>query len=142
MKFLTWSLAAVLLLATVGSSHAAVRIGDDHGGKIGAYVDKYQGLRSSGQKVIIDGLCASACTIVLGTVPHDKICVTSRAALGFHAAYDFSAHGREITNGLATKVLYSMYPAHVQRWINQRGGLTPRMIYLRGNELMSMYQPC
>jgi hypothetical protein len=35
-----------------------------------------------------------------------------------------------------------MYPAHVQRWINQRGGLTPRMIYLRGNELTSMYQPC
>ena len=43
-----------------------------HGGKIGAYVDKYQGLRSSGQKVIIDGLCASACTIVLGSVPYDK----------------------------------------------------------------------
>ena len=88
------------------------------------------------------GFGESSCTIVLGTVPHDKICVTSRAALGFHAAYDFGAHGREITNGLATKVLYSMYPAHVQRWINQRGGLTPRMIYLRGNELMSMYHPC
>jgi hypothetical protein len=33
--------------------------------------------------VIIDGFCASACTIVLGTVPHDKICVTCRAKLGF-----------------------------------------------------------
>ena len=60
MKFLTGLLAAVLLLAGVGSSHAAVRIGDDRGGQIGAYVNKYQGLRSSGQKVIIDGLCASA----------------------------------------------------------------------------------
>jgi hypothetical protein len=38
--------------------------------------------------VIIDGFCASACTIVLGTVPHDKICVTFRAKLGFHAAWD------------------------------------------------------
>src|SRR3974390_1288827 len=131
MKFFQGFLAAVLLLAGVGCSHAAVRIGDDHGGKIGAYLGKYQGLRSSAQKGVLDGLCASAGTIVLGTVAHDKICVTSRAALGFHAAYDFGAHGREITNGLATKVLYSMYPAHVQRWIN-----------LRGNELMSMYHPC
>ena len=37
--------------------------------RIGTYVDKYQGLRTSGETVIIDGLCASACTIVLGAFP-------------------------------------------------------------------------
>src|SRR6201996_82126 len=79
MKFVTGLLAAVLLLAGVGASHAVVRIGEDRGGRIGTYVDKYQGLRSSGETVIIDGLCASACTIVLGAVPHDRICVTSHA---------------------------------------------------------------
>lgn len=142
MKFVTGLLAAVLLLAGVGWSHAAVRIAYDRGGQIGSYVDKYQGLRSSGQQVIIDGLCASACTIVLGSVPDDKICVTSQAALGFHAAFDFGAHGRTIINHGATKMLYSMYPPRVQRWINQRGGLKSRMIYLRGKELMSMYHPC
>jgi len=138
----TGLLAAVLLLAGVGSSHAVVRIVDDRGGQIGNYVDKYQGLRSSGQQVIIDGLCASACTIVLGSVPDDKICVTSQAALGFHAAFDFGPHGGAIINHGATKMLYSMYPSRVQRWINQRGGLKSRMIYLRGKELMSMYHPC
>jgi hypothetical protein len=142
MKFVTGLLAAVLLMAGVGSSHAAVRIVDDRGGQIGGYVDKYQGLRSSGQQVIIDGLCASACTIVLGSVPDNKICVTSQAALGFHAAFDFGAHGRAIINHRATMMLYSMYPSRVQRWINQRSGLTSRMIYLRGKELMSMYHPC
>jgi hypothetical protein len=30
-----------------------------------------------------------------------------------------------------------MYPAHVQHWINRRGGLTPRMIYLRGSSIPS-----
>jgi hypothetical protein len=35
-----------------------------------------------------------------------------------------------------------MYPPPVKRWINQRGGLTSRMIYLRGKELTSMYHPC
>jgi hypothetical protein len=142
MKFVTGLLAAVLLLAGAGWGHAAVKIADDRGGRIGSYVDRYQGLRSSGQQVIIDGLCASACTIVLGSVADDKICVTSRAALGFHAAFDFGAHGRAIINHGATKMLYSMYPSRVQRWINQRGGLTSRLIYLRGRELISMYHPC
>jgi len=91
-------LAAVLLLAGVGASHAVVRIADDRGGRIGTYVDKYQDLRTSGEAVIIDGLCASACTIVLGAVPYDKICVTSHANLGFHAAWDFGDNGRAVTN--------------------------------------------
>jgi hypothetical protein len=142
MKFATCLLAAALLLAGVGASHAAVRIADDRGGQIGSYIAKFQPLHSSGQSVIIDGLCASACTIVLGTVPHDKICVTSRAALGFHAAYDFGINGRTFTNREATTMLYSMYPAPVQRWIVARGGLTPQMIFLRGQQLQAMYQPC
>jgi hypothetical protein len=142
MKFVTGLLAAVLLLAGVGTSHAAVRITDDRGGRIGTYVTKFQRLRSSGESVIIDGLCASACTIVLSAVPRDKICVTPRATLGFHAAYDFGIGGRTITDREATMMLYSMYPMPVQRWIAARGGLTPQMIFLRGRQLQAMYQPC
>src|SRR5215831_1586781 len=142
MKLVTGLLAAILVLASVGASHAVVRIADDRGGRIGTYVDKYQGLRTSGESVIIDGLCASACTIVLGAIPHDKICVTSHATLGFHAAWDFGANGRAITNAEATQMLYSMYPSGVRRWITRRGGLTPRMIFLRGRELQAMYKPC
>jgi hypothetical protein len=142
MKFVTSLIAAVLLLAGVGASHAAVRIAEDHGGRIGNYVTKFQRLRSSGESVIIDGLCASACTLVLSTVPHNKICVTSRATLAFHAAYDFGVNGRTIANPEATRVLYSMYPAPVRQWIAARGGLAPQMIYLRGQELQAMYRPC
>ena len=146
MKFMTGLLTAVLLLAVllagVETSHATVRIGEDRGGRIGTYVDKYQDMRSSGETVIIDGLCASACTIVLGAVAHDKICVTSHANLGFHAAWDLGANGRAVTNPEATQMLYSMYPSAVKHWIAQRGGLTPHMIFLHGKQLMSMYRPC
>ena len=142
MRLVTGLLTAVLLLAGVASSHAVVRIAEDRGGRIGTYVDKYQDLRSSGETVIIDGLCASACTIVLGAVPHDKICVTSKANLGFHAAWDRGSNGRAVTNPEATQMLYSMYPTPIRRWIAQRGGLTPRMIFLRGRALMGMYKPC
>jgi hypothetical protein len=142
MKFLTGLLAAVLLIGCMGTSRAVVRIADDRGGRIGTYVDRYQDLRQSGDTVIIDGLCASACTIVLGAIPHNRICVTSHATLGFHAAWDFGANGRAVTNPEATQMLYAMYPSQVKRWIAQRGGLTPHMIFLRGKQLQTMYKPC
>ena len=68
--------------------------------------------------------------------------MTSRATLGFHAAWDFGANGRTITNREATTELYSMYPMPLRRWIAARGGLTPQMIFLHGKELQAMYQPC
>src|ERR1700682_5995743 len=110
MKFLTGVLAAAFLLIGVSGSQAMMRISDDRGGRIGTYVDKYQDLRTSGETVMIDGLCASACTIVLGAVPANRICVTSRASLGFHAAWDFGSSGQAVTNTEATRMLYSMYP--------------------------------
>ena len=141
-KFVTALLAAVLLLAGVAAGRAEVRIAEDRGGRIETYVGKFQGVRNSGEIVIIDGFCASACTIVLGTVPHDRICVTSRAKLGFHAAWDPGSNGRKMTNAEATQTLYLMYPSEIRRWIDQRGGLTPHMIFLRGRELTAMYRPC
>ena len=142
MRIVTGFLAAGLLLAGIVSSQAMVRITDDRGGRIGTYVEKYRDLRSSGEQVVIDGLCASACTIVLGALPPERICVTSKANLGFHAAWDFGPNGRSITNPEATQLLYSLYPGNIRRWISQRGGLQPRMIFLRGRALTSMYKPC
>jgi hypothetical protein len=142
MKCLAMSFVAVITLAGIGASAAAVRIREDRGGRIGAYVDKYKGLRSSGEMVILDGYCVSACTIVLGSVPPDRICVTSRARLGFHAAWNPGSRGRQITDAEATQSLYSMYPSEVRRWIDQRGGLSPHMIFLSGRELAAMYRPC
>lgn len=142
MKVVTGLLAAGLLFAGMEAGHAVVRIAEDRGGRIGTYVDKYQGLRGSGETVVIDGLCASACTIVLGAVPRDRICVTARANLGFHAAWDVGSNGRAVTNMEATRMLYSMYPTNIRRWISQRGGLTPNMLFLRGRQLTGMYKPC
>ncbi|MGO9360761.1 MAG: hypothetical protein ACLP1D_24330 [Xanthobacteraceae bacterium] len=142
MKVVTGLLAAMLLMAGVGGSQALVRIADDRGGRIGTYMDRFQELKQSGESVMIDGLCASACTIVLHAVPHDKICVTARASLGFHAAWDPGRRGHIVTNREATQLLYSWYPPQIQHWIDKRGGLTPRMLFLRGRQLTGMYRPC
>jgi hypothetical protein len=142
MDFAKSLLVALLLLAGMNASHAAIRIADDRGGRIGNYLDRYEAIRTSGETVIIDGQCLSACTMVLGAVSHDRICVTSQASLGFHAAWDLGANGRAVTNREATQMLYSHYPSPVRRWIAARGGLRSQVIYLRGKELMSMYRPC
>jgi hypothetical protein len=142
MKCVTGLVVAVLLTLNVSEASSAVRISNDRGGLIGAYIVKYERLASSGQSVIIDGLCASACTMVLSALPRDKICVTSRAALGFHAAWNYGANGRAFTDPEATLMLYSTYPTPVRRWIARRGGLTPHTIFLSGKPLQEMYRPC
>jgi hypothetical protein len=142
MKIAGFLLGLLLVIPVCYSSDAAVRIAGDRGGRIGKYLDRYDAIRTSGETVIIDGECLSACTMVLGTVPHDKICVTPHAALGFHAAYDLGARGRRIANTDATRLLYSHYPSSVQDWITARGGLKTRMIVLRGAELTNLYRPC
>jgi hypothetical protein len=50
--------------------------------------------------------------------------------------------GRAVTNREATKMLYSMYPSQIRRWISKRGGLKPQMVFLRGPQLAGMYKPC
>lgn len=141
-KYFTGALVAMLWLGAVNAGHALVRIADDRGGQVRRYVDRYERLRASGQPIIIDGLCASACTIVLGTIPHHKICVTPKANLAFHGAWDFGARGRAIPNRLATEELFLMYPSPIRRWIADRGGLSQRTIFLRGRQLAAMYRPC
>ena len=51
------------------------------------YKAKYTKIRDRAERVIIDGICNSACTLVLGIVPLNRICVTPKASLGFHQAY-------------------------------------------------------
>ena len=143
MRFGTILLGAVVAAAlSVSSASAAVRIVSDAGGQIGPYLEHLSALRSSGERVIIDGPCLSACTMVLGVIPRDRICVTRRARLGFHAAWHPGENGRPITSRGGTQLLMDIYPQNVRRWIASKGGLTPRMVYLYGRELASMYQTC
>jgi len=135
-------LAAAIAVAFNAPASATVRITSDPGGQIGPYLEKLQLLRSSGQSVIIDGPCLSACTMVLGIIPHDRICVTSRARLGFHAAWHPDQAGRQIVANDGTDLLMSVYPQQVRDWINRRGGLSSHLIYLSGSELASMYPRC
>ena len=133
---------AAIAALTVTSASAAMRIAEDRGGQIGQYLQAFASVRSSGESVVIDGNCLSACTLVLGLVPRERICATERARLGFHAAWMPDRDGRPVTSPLGTQALWSIYPASVRRWINQHGGLSRKMIFMQGHELNGIVPSC
>ncbi|MPZ59442.1 MAG: hypothetical protein GEU91_23765 [Rhizobiales bacterium] len=136
------ALSAMLLCFGVSESSATVRIAGDRGGRIGTYLEAFAMLRNTGETVVIDGTCLSACTLILGMLPSGQVCVTGRARLGFHAAWRPDRSGRPIRSFMGTQVLMDAYPPKVRNWIRRKGGLSSRMIYLRGRELAAFFPRC
>jgi hypothetical protein len=132
--------AVVLFLTT--SANATIWIQSDSGGRIEDYLSRYRTARASNEQVVIDGACLSACTLVLGIVPRSRICVTERATLGFHSAWEQDDHGRAVQSPKWTKVVWNNLPGTIQHWISQRGGLRSEMVFLRGRELANFYPAC
>jgi len=139
---LTLLLAVALWVFATMLARAEVRILASPGGQVGPFIDLFEKVRNSGERVVIDGPCLSACTLVLSMVPRDRICVTRRAVLGFHAARSMDRRGRLYAEPEASKLVLQAYPDQVRDWIVHRGGLTSRLLLLRGRELTAMYRPC
>jgi hypothetical protein len=133
--------AAVLAFGTVPAS-ATVRITGDRGGQIGHYRQTFAAFRSSGERVVVDGDCLSACTLVLGLVPHAQLCVTAHARFGFHSAWMPDSDGHSIISSVGTRALWDIYPTTVQHWISRHGGLSREMIYLQGRDLDGIVPSC
>ena len=83
-------------------------------------------------------------TLVLSTIPRNRVCVTRRAVLGFHAPRWYDPRTGQTTRASeATRVVTASYPPAVRAWIKKRGGLTQKVIYLlRGKELAALYPRC
>jgi hypothetical protein len=135
-------LAALLGAAGLMPVHAEVRILGSPGGQVGPFLDLFERVRASGETVVIDGPCLSACTLVLSVVPNDRICVTRRAVLGFHAARSMDRRGRLYAEPEASEAVLDAYPGPVRDWIRRRGGLTSRLLLLRGRDLAAIYPRC
>jgi len=135
-------IVAAALSAAITPLRAEVRILASPGGQVGPFLDLFDRVRASGERVVIDGPCLSACTLVLMTVPEERICVTRRAVLGFHAARSIDGRGRMYAEPEASRAVLESYPGPVRDWISRRGGLTSRMLLLRGRELAAIYPRC
>src|SRR5262249_17183746 len=111
----------------------------DNGGSVANYLERYRTAVALGATFRIDGRCRSACTLVLAWA--DRVCVTERAALGFHQVWDDKSH-QPVQN--ASDLLMSLYPAPVREYISARGGL-PRpsgTMWVSGSALLGLVKPC
>jgi hypothetical protein len=136
------AIAAMLCTPVTLPAQAEVRILASPGGQVGPFLDLFERVRKSGERVVIDGPCLSACTLVLSMVPSSRICVTRRAVLGFHAARSVDRRGRMYAEPEASALVLQAYPTGVRDWIIHRGGLTSRLLLLRGRELAAFYPSC
>jgi hypothetical protein len=131
----------VLLSFPAGADY---RITRDLGGSIEEHRALFNELLGKGDRVVIDGACDSACTIVLGIIPLSRICVTERASLGFHLFYyDLALTGGDkIVSYLGTEEIISSYPPAIKDWIDRNGGLTKQAKYILAPELRKIIKRC
>ena len=85
----------------------------------------------------INGACVSACAYVLGIMPKERVCVTPRAAFGFHMATDEDGDpDPKFTREIYARIL----PAPVQTWLAQQKPLgVDRITWLRAESCASAY---
>ena len=127
---------------SVSPADATMRITGDPGGLVTDYVDRFEAARANREQVIIDGACLSACTLAIAILPRGQVCATPNAVLGFHAAWRPTENGGRVTSPVATQAMYEAYPANVRKWIARRGGLSKRIILLKGRELTAVVPAC
>jgi hypothetical protein len=143
MKWQAAVAGAIASALITSVAYAEMRVTNDPGGEITSYVTKFENLRASGERLVIDGPCLSACTLFTAFLPRQQVCVTPRAILGFHAAsYYDDARRSLVPTRAGTQLVMRLYPQSIRSWIMRHGGLTPRIIGLRGRELASLYDAC
>jgi hypothetical protein len=123
---------AIVLVAGIAARAETIDVSDSHGGLVAEYDARWAGLAAQGVNVRIVGPCQSACTVLLGHIPHQRICVTPQASFGFHLAQ----------TAKSTATLWNAYSADIQAWINQHGGLTSQFIWMRAPDTYRFFHKC
>src|SRR3989344_8079637 len=136
-----WWVAFSWLNCNAEPAKADYIIRGDRGGEIVQYIFAFQRVGGSGEKVVVDGDCLSACTLIFGFVPPERIYVTPKARFGFHSAWRPNDKGQPVYSKDGTELLLEYYPPWVHSWLKRHGGLKRRMVYLKGTDLAGMYQP-
>jgi len=125
MKELKLALAGLLMPCALTPASAKILITEDNGGIVVNFVRKYSDIRDSGEKVVIDGPCASSCTLLLGLLRPENFCATTKALFGFHSASAMKEEDGKVTERRhapeMSALMFSLYPAKVRRLLQKRG---------------------
>jgi hypothetical protein len=144
---------------------APIVITNDPGGVPDEFYDRYTKARHDGKRYVIDGWCISACTMILGLIPEDRVCVTPYAKFAFHSASRvYVLTGERVGHSKEwTRIIWQVYPPKVRDMLKSKGwdGMAeypppplkkgekpalpaehPELIYVEGDELLTLIAPC
>jgi hypothetical protein len=109
------SIVAFILATTPVNAAVVHHVHDRPGGNILDHVTEFSEWDKNGDQVIVDGMCASACTLLL-KLPHLQICATDDGSFGFHSASIDGHYSR-----VATLYLQFSYPYRVNVALQHAG---------------------
>jgi hypothetical protein len=88
----TLTLCALVSVLLATAAHAApphkTVLYREMGGVIDDHRARWKALAESGNEVEIRGRCQSACTLIVGYIPRDRICFDEHAEFAVHMPYD------------------------------------------------------
>lgn len=118
--------AGLIALAVLGGLHfnggdrSPHIISADFGGSLGVYLEDYATIRHTGKEVRIEDVCISACTMVLGLIPLNRVCADKRALFAFHSAWVMGPFG-PVFSREGTRLVWNIYPENVREELKARG---------------------
>jgi hypothetical protein len=152
MKSLKLALAGALMLCAItpASTRDTLFIKDDPGGKILDFVKKYSDMRDAGTRVVVDGDCISACTLIIGMLRPENVCATPNATFGFHSAfYRFETKDKKLHfqhSPEMSELMWNTYPGDLRAYLADHGwsgpNLHPQLILLNGQQLQKFVRAC
>lgn len=130
----------ILFLLSFCSSSFGFNISNDGGGELTQYIDRFLLINENKDivKVIISGSCFSACTLFIGIIDKEKICVKEDTMFGFHSASTVSDNKLSFSLS-GSRLMWLFYSEEVRKKLIDRGwdGSTPHpnFIMIKGTEL-------
>jgi len=107
----------------------------DEGGYLDERVPEINARADAGQKVVVDGYCASACTLYLVT---GNVCATKNAKFLFHQAH-VGFNGPPLPR--LTKTIWAQYPKPIRSWLAKKVQ-NKNVLILKGRELVGRVPIC
>lgn len=118
----------------------AIVIRHDEGGEVSKYAQRERAWEAQGRRIIVRGLCGSACTIYLKS-PY--LCAEPTAQFAFHASHlQQGKLGAPVDDPESNSYMLQWYPSRIKEFLSSQGGLTTTPIFLEGRWMQQLVPPC
>ena len=122
---------------------------NDGGGNVKQFMESLRYMKDNKMALRVEGICASACTLLLSTDYNLDVCVMPDVKFGFHQPYAMDGLGRVHyaiplivqAEKIWREDFYKKYPTWVQHKIDENGGVpavykgsTPQAVLWLGYE--------